>query len=51
MNATAANLSERVLPRRGGLRRWVLTFPFPWRRRPAQAGLQIIHGMVDFQGD
>ncbi len=30
MNATAANLMERVLPETG-LRQWVLTFPFPWR--------------------
>lgn len=38
MNATAANLIERVLPRQSGLRQWVLTFPFPWRRRLAQDG-------------
>jgi hypothetical protein len=38
MNATAANLTERVLPRQSGLRQWVLTFPFPWRRRLAQDG-------------
>ena len=31
MSATAANLMERVLPQTG-LRQWVLTFPFPWRR-------------------
>jgi hypothetical protein len=35
MNATAANLMERVLPETG----WVLTFPFPWRRRLAQDGV------------
>ena len=38
MNATAANLMERVLPPESGLRQWVLTFPFPWRRRLAQDG-------------
>ena len=38
MNATAANLLERVLPPQSGLRQWVLTFPFPWRRRLAQDG-------------
>ena len=38
MNATAANLVERVLPSQSGLRQWVLTFPFPWRRRLAQDG-------------
>jgi len=27
-----------VLPRQSGLRQWVLTFPFPWRRRLAQDG-------------
>lgn len=37
MNATSANLMERVLPETG-LRQWVLTFPFPWRRRLAQDG-------------
>ncbi len=37
MNATAANLMERVLPETG-LRQWVLTFPFPWRRRLSQDG-------------
>ncbi len=37
MNATAANLMERVLPETG-LRQWVLTFPFPWRWRLAQDG-------------
>jgi hypothetical protein len=31
MNATAANLIERVLPPQSGLRQWVLTFPSPWR--------------------
>jgi hypothetical protein len=40
MNATAADLIERVLPPESGLRQWVLTFPFSWRRRLAQdAGL------------
>jgi hypothetical protein len=29
---------ERVLPPEGGLRQWVLTFPFSWRRRLAQDG-------------
>jgi hypothetical protein len=38
MNATAANLVERVLPPESGLRQWVLTFPFSWRRRLAQNG-------------
>ncbi|HEX9810115.1 MAG TPA: transposase, partial [Alphaproteobacteria bacterium] len=38
MNATAANLIERVLPPQSGLRQWVLTFPFSWRRRLAQDG-------------
>jgi hypothetical protein len=37
MSATAANLMERVLPQTG-LRQWVLTFPFPWRRRLPQDG-------------
>ena len=32
MCATAANLVEHVLPP-APLRQWVLTFPFPWRRR------------------
>ena len=36
MNATAANLIERVLPAQSELRQWVLTFPFSWRRRLAQ---------------
>jgi hypothetical protein len=36
MNATAANRIERVLPPQSGLRQWVLTFPFSWRRRRAQ---------------
>jgi len=31
------NLIERVLPQTG-LRQWVLTFPFSWRRRLAQDG-------------
>lgn len=40
MNATAADLIERVLPPESGLRQWVLTVPFSWRRRLAQdAGL------------
>jgi hypothetical protein len=38
MNATAANLIERVLPPESGPRQWVLTFPFSWRRRLAQDG-------------
>src|SRR5262249_24161061 len=38
MNATAANLIERVLPPESGLRQWVLTIPFSWRRRLAQDG-------------
>ena len=38
MNVTAANLIERVLPPQTGLRQWVLTFPFAWRRRLAQDG-------------
>ena len=38
MNATAANLIERVLPPQSGLRQWVLSFPFSWRRRLAQDG-------------
>ncbi len=37
MSAMAASLIERVLPQTG-LRQWVLTFPFPWRRRLAQDG-------------
>jgi hypothetical protein len=37
MCATAANLIERVLPETA-LRQWVLTFPFPWRRRLAHDG-------------
>jgi hypothetical protein len=41
MNATAANLMERVLPPESGLRQWVLTFPFSWRRRLAQDGAQL----------
>jgi hypothetical protein len=32
MSATAANLEEHVMPR-APLRQWVLTMPFPWRRR------------------
>ena len=38
MCATAANLIEHVLPPEAGLRQWVLTFPFQWRRRLAQDG-------------
>jgi hypothetical protein len=38
MSATAANLIERVLPPPSGLRQWVLTFPFSWRRRLTQDG-------------
>ena len=38
MNATAADLMERVLPPQSGLRQWVLTFPFSCRRRLAQDG-------------
>jgi hypothetical protein len=38
MSATAANLIERVLPPQTGLRQWVLTFSFSWRRRLAQDG-------------
>jgi hypothetical protein len=38
MCATAANLIEDVLPPEVALRQWVLTFPFPWRRRLAQDG-------------
>jgi hypothetical protein len=38
MNATAAHLIERVLPPESGLRQWVLTFPFSWRRCLAQGG-------------
>jgi hypothetical protein len=34
----AANLIEGVLPPQSGLRQWVLTFPFSWRRRLAQDG-------------
>ena len=37
MCATAANLIEHVLPE-VSLRQWVLTFPFPWRRRLATDG-------------
>jgi hypothetical protein len=36
MNATAADLMERVLPPQSGLRQFVLTFS--WRRRLAQDG-------------
>jgi len=38
MNATAANLIERVLPEAASLRQWVLTFPFAWRPSLAQDG-------------
>jgi hypothetical protein len=38
MSTTSANLIERVLPPQSGLRQWVLTFPFAWRRRLAQDG-------------
>ena len=31
-------LVGRVLPPQSGLRQWVLTFPFPWRRRLARDG-------------
>ena len=34
----AANLIEHVLPPQTGLRQWVLTIPFAWRRRLAQDG-------------
>lgn len=37
MCATAASLIEDVLPA-VGLRQWVLTFPFGWRRRLSQDG-------------
>ncbi|WP_437945149.1 hypothetical protein [Sorangium sp. So ce296] len=37
MCATAANLIEDVLPE-VAFRPWVLTFPFPWRRRLARTG-------------
>lgn len=40
MCATAANLIEHVLPE-VALRQWVLTFPFPWRRRLAQDGARL----------
>ena len=38
MSATAANLMDYVLPRHSGLRQWVLTFPFAWRRALARDG-------------
>jgi hypothetical protein len=38
MNATAANLIERVLPPETALRQWVLPFPFAWRPRLARDG-------------
>jgi hypothetical protein len=38
MNATAANLIERVLPEEAPLRQWVLTFPFSWRAALARGG-------------
>jgi hypothetical protein len=37
MAATAANLVECVLPT-VALRQWVLTVPFPWRKRLAYDG-------------
>jgi hypothetical protein len=37
MCGTAANLIENVLPQTA-LRQWVVTFPFPWRRRLAHDG-------------
>jgi hypothetical protein len=37
MCSTAANLMDHVLPETG-LRQWVLTFPFSWRRRLSQDG-------------
>ena len=37
MCATAANLMDHVWPETG-LRQWVLTFPFSWRRRLSQDG-------------
>lgn len=51
MSATAANLIEHVLPE-VALRRWVLTFPFAWRKRHAQDGallgktgaITVVHG-------
>jgi hypothetical protein len=33
MSSTTANLMEHVLPEGVPLRQWVLTFPFPWRKR------------------
>jgi hypothetical protein len=41
MNATAANLIERVLPDEASLRQWVLTFPFPWRAVLARDGAEL----------
>ncbi len=38
MNASTANLMEHVLPEGVPLRQWVLTFPFPWRKRLAYDG-------------
>ena len=38
MNATSANLIERVLPEEASLRQWVLTFPFAWRTFLARDG-------------
>ena len=38
MNATAADLIERVLPQEASLRQWVLTFPFAWRPSRARDG-------------
>jgi hypothetical protein len=40
VGGSAIELIERVLPPESGLRQWVLTSPFSWRRRLAQdAGL------------
>ena len=56
MNATAANLIERVLPPDAGLRQWVLTFPFSWRPRLAQDGgsaegwIQLLETREDVRG-
>jgi len=38
MASTAANLVEHVLPESAPLRQWVLTVPFPWRKRLAYDG-------------
>jgi hypothetical protein len=42
MNATAANLIERVLPPEASLRQWVLTLPFAWRLALAQDGALLV---------